>query len=236
MKVNDIFEFKKTKNRYRVLGFGSMKDPSDGEWLDSVIYEPYQEYKKGAGYVPYTNKKIYVRETADFLDRFTPSIPPIQIIGPDGGLVYEFGVSEEILSRYFTDGFGMGKEVHGPADMRLLGEFAQSLGADIMLTDMKKADERISQGLLDAIRKDIKAGVFSKNLGGLREVQNLIYFLSIPQYQEEEKEVANDPNIEEVEIYRKPEGVPDSEAMTVDELDKLLGGAGAEVKVEKEDD
>lgn len=231
MKVNDIFEFKKTKNRYRVLGFGSMKDPSDGEWLDSVIYESYQEYKKGIGYLPYLNKKIYIREIADFLDKFTPSIPPIQIIGPDGGLVYEFGVSEELLSRYFTDGYGMANHVHGPDDMGLLAEFAQNLGADIMLVEMKKADDRISQDLLDVIRKDIKSGVFKKNLGGLRELQNLLYFLSLPQYQEEE--VKKNPDVEEVEIYRKPDSLPDSEAMTVDELDKILG-EGTDVKVEKD--
>ena len=51
---------------------------------------------------------------------------------------------------------------------------------------MKEADDRITPELLDSLRKDIKAGVFKKSSEGLAHIQNLLYFLSIPDESEKD--------------------------------------------------
>lgn len=187
MKVNEIYEFKKTKNRYRIAGFGQMKAPGDGKWIDSVIYESFQEFKEG-DYFP-AEPKVYVRESKEFEEKFERSIPAVQIFDSQTGqMLYNFGMSEATLAKYFDGGFGGRKHVkytdgEGKPD---LPTFCQILAGDILIGNMKEADDRITPELLDSLRKDIKAGVFKKSSEGLAHIQNLLYFLSIPDESEKD--------------------------------------------------
>ena len=213
MNVNDIVEFKRTKNRYRIAGFGKMKDPNGKDWLDSVVYENFQIYKEEFGYVPPEKSEIFTRELKDFESKFELSIPKVQIFDSrDGRMVYDFGLGEFILSRYFDNGFGLRNHIkYSEEKDGDVGIFCQRLAGDILIGEMKKADGRISQELLDAIRKDIKGGVFPKTTSGLGQIQNLLYFLSIPESKKEEETAAegepiSEPleNIEEVLTQEEP--------------------------------
>ena len=80
MKIGDIVEFKKTKNRYRIAGYGRMKDPKGNGWFDAVIYETYMDYDPDEDdYNRATTSNIYVREKDDFEEKFEFSTPKVQI-------------------------------------------------------------------------------------------------------------------------------------------------------------
>lgn len=71
--MEKIVEYEGTKNHYKVLSETAiMKNPETREWEGCVIY---QEYKKSTpeGYVevPEEEKKVFVREKKDFLNKFT---------------------------------------------------------------------------------------------------------------------------------------------------------------------
>lgn len=187
MKVEDIVEFKKTKNRYRVAGFGRMKSPSDGKWVDSVIYEALSEWKEGYGYLP-TERNVFIREAKDFEEKFEPSIPIVQVMDSrTGQYIYDFGVPEVLLGKYFEKGFS--GQVNYSPDLKIdVDKFCYNIAFDIIVGDLKKADGRLSQELLDEIRKDIKAGEsFKKTPEGITELQSLLFFLSLKTTQPAEE-------------------------------------------------
>ena len=189
MKVNDIVESKKTKNRYRVAGTGKMKLPGDDTWLDSVVYESFQDYAEDSGYVAPKETVVYIREMADFESEFEPSVPKIQIFDKNtGNYIYDFGISENLLVKYFEAGFGLRSSVLYKESLGDLPTFCQILAGDILIGGMDKADERISQELLDAIRGDVESGTFGRTAKGMIELQNLLYFLAIPGSGEENKQ------------------------------------------------
>lgn len=71
--MEKIVEYEGTKNHYKVLlETAIMKNPETREWEECIIY---QEYKKSTpeGYVevPEKEKKVFVREKKDFLNKFT---------------------------------------------------------------------------------------------------------------------------------------------------------------------
>jgi len=204
MNVNDIVEFKKTKNRYRIAGFGRMKVPNAKGWVDSVVYENFQDFDEKLGYVGPKDVKIYTRELKDFEAKFEISVPKVQVFNSqDGKMIYDFGLPELVLARYFDEGYGLRTSVHlSEEGLKNVPMFCQTLAGDILIGGMKTADERIEQKLLDAIKKDIKAGIFEKNTVGLSEIQNLLYFLCIPD--DEKKDETPVPE-------EKPVGVPDDE-------------------------
>lgn len=213
MNINDIVEFKKTKNRYRIAGFGKMKNPSTGEWIDSVVYENFQTYVEKFGYTAPEKSEVFIREKEDFESKFELSIPKVQVFNynPQTNtrqLIYDFGVGEFILSKYFDKGFGLRTAVKYTEEMGDTNRFCQTLAGDILIGEMKKADSRISQALLDEIRKDIKTGTFKKNITGLGEIQNLLYFLSVPGNDEETKEEETQTEEEKLPI---PEETKDTE-------------------------
>lgn len=187
MNINDIVEFKESKNRYRIAGFGQMKDPTTGNWLDSVVYESFQDYVPDYGYVAPKEVVAYIRELKDFSSNFEPSIPKIQIIDSSTSkYVYNFGVPEILLAKYFDLGYGLGTSLYpGGEDHQ---EFSKKLAWNIMSGKVKKDDTRIDPKLLEEIKKDIKAGKFSDSLEGLTQIQNLLYFLCIPGKEEERSE------------------------------------------------
>ena len=235
MNVNDIVEFKKTKNRYRVAGFGRMKVPGQKGWLDSVVYENYQDYDETLGYVAPKEVKIYTREKTEFESKFEPSIPKVQFFNTqDGKMIYDFGLPESVLVRYFDEGFGLARSLTISDEAKKnLPLFCQTLSGDILIGDMRVADERLTQKLLDALRKDIKEGVFAKNVQGMAEIQNLLYFLSIPddsEKKEEEKPVEEAPKIEEVKEEKPKKKKAGKKETEVVEEKK------APVKFEEEDD
>lgn len=203
MNVNDIVEFKKTKNRYRIAGFGRMKVPNAKGWVDSVVYENFQDFDEKFGYVGPKEVKIYTRELKDFEEKFEISVPKVQIFNSqDGKMIYDFGMPEVVLARYFDEGYGLRASITIPEEyQKNVPTFCQILAGDILIGGMKTADERISQKLLDAIKKDIKAGVFEKTTVGLSEIQNLLYFLCIPDNEKDEEkkpvEVEDDDEADE---------------------------------------
>ncbi len=178
MKVEDIVEFKKTKNRYRIAGFGRMKNPSNGKWVDSVIYEAISEYKEDYGYIP-TERGVYIREKSDFEEKFEQSVPAVQIMDSrTGQFIYDFGVPEFLLAKYFDLGYA-GSVNYKPESGIEADKFCYNLAFNILVCDQEKADEKIPQELLDEIRGDIKAGKFKKTPEGVSELQSLLFFLSI---------------------------------------------------------
>ena len=197
MNINDIVEFKKTKNRYRIAGFGKMKDPGSGEWIDSVVYENFQTYVEKFGYVAPEKHEVFIREKEDFESKFELSIPKIQVFNYNPQtqtrqLIYDFGIGEFILSKYFDKGLGLRSAVKYTEEMGDLNMFCQTLAGDILIGEMRKADSRISQELLDEIKKDIKVGTFKKNVTGLSEIQSLLYFLAVPGDNNEEPKDAEE--------------------------------------------
>lgn len=228
MNVNDIVEFKKTKNRYRVAGFGRMKVPGQKGWLDSVVYENFQDYDEILGYVAPKEIKIYTREKEDFEAKFEPSIPKVQVFNTqDGRMIYDFGLPENVLARYFDEGYGLaGSLTISDEAKKNLPMFCQGLAGDILIGSMKTADDRISQKLLDAIKKDIKSGVFAKNAQGMAEIQNLLYFLCIPDDSEKKNE-EEAPKIEEV---------PEEESQPLDNVAEILDDQKEEPEVDDQEE
>lgn len=71
--MEKIVEYEGTKNHYKVLQEDAiMKNPETREWEKCVIYQDYKRSTPG-GYVeiPPENRKIFVREKKDFLNKFT---------------------------------------------------------------------------------------------------------------------------------------------------------------------
>ena len=67
-----IVRFLKTGDLYKVLEENSeMKHPESREWISSVIYQSYKKLVDGE-YIEVTEPKTYVREKAEFLERFLP--------------------------------------------------------------------------------------------------------------------------------------------------------------------
>ena len=65
-----IVKFLKTGDLYRVLEENSeMKHPESREWIPSIVYQSYKKLVKGE-YVEVTEPKVYIRERAEFLERF----------------------------------------------------------------------------------------------------------------------------------------------------------------------
>lgn len=182
MNTGEIYEFKKTKNRYRIAGFGRMKNPGNGKWLDAVIYESYMDYDPDTD--DYTKSEIsaYVREKEDFEDKFELSIPKVQIYNSETGQpLYEFGMSEKLLSEYFNSGFGGAKHVFldkKPENMTIEA-WCQRIAGDIVISGMTTADERLSQEVLDKIKEDLAAGKFDSGIEALSQIQMLLFFLTI---------------------------------------------------------
>jgi hypothetical protein len=211
MKIGDIVEFKKTKNRYRIAGFGRMKNPGNGRWTDAVIYESFMDYDPDEDdYVKSIEPSVYIREKEDFEDKFEPSIPKVQIYNSETGQpLYDFGVSEKLLSTYFDLGLGGAKHVlvDKKPDNMTIEVWCQTLAGDILISGMTKADERISQEILDQIRKDIDSGKFGTGVAALAQIQMLLFFLTIRTNEEPEQ------NSEE-----KPEGVIINEENNLEEV------------------
>ena len=68
-----IVRFLKNGDLYRVLEENSeMKHPESREWILSVIYQSYKKLVDGE-YIEVTEPKTYVREKAEFLERFLPA-------------------------------------------------------------------------------------------------------------------------------------------------------------------
>ena len=207
MKIGDIVEFKKTKNRYRIAGFGRMKNPGNGKWLDSVIYEQYMEYSQETDDYKKTEPSVYIREKEDFEDKFEPSIPKVQIYNSETGQpLYDFGVSEKLLSEYFDAGLAGQKHIFlestKPENMTIEA-WCQNLAGDILIGGKKEADDRITQEALDRINADLADGKFGSGITALGQIQMLIFFLTVRMNEPEQtvegpNEVNNDePAIQE---------------------------------------
>jgi hypothetical protein len=196
MKIGDIVEFKKTKNRYRIAGFGRMKNPGNGRWTDAVIYEQFMNYDPDEDDYTKSEPTVYIREQEDFEDKFEPSIPKVQIYNSETGQpLYDFGVSEKPLATYFDMGFGGAKHVlldKKPANMSI-ESWCQNLAGDILISGITKADERLSQEVLDQIRKDIGLGAFGSGISALAQIQMLLFFLTVRTNEEPEGEVEEKP-------------------------------------------
>ena len=68
-----IYEFKETKNRYRILNERALfKDPTTREWRECIIYTPYETYNPDGTRtkVSGVEEQIYVREKEDFMNKF----------------------------------------------------------------------------------------------------------------------------------------------------------------------
>ena len=68
-----IYEFKETKNRYRILNERALfKDPTTREWRECVIYTPYEIHNPDGTRtkVSEVGEEIYVREKEDFINKF----------------------------------------------------------------------------------------------------------------------------------------------------------------------
>lgn len=68
-----IYEFKETKNRYRILNERALfKDPTTREWRECIIYTPYEIYNSDGTRtkVSSVEEQIYVREKEDFMNKF----------------------------------------------------------------------------------------------------------------------------------------------------------------------
>ena len=218
MKIGDIVEFKKTKNRYRIAGFGRMKNPGNGKWLDSVIYEQYMDYDPDEDdYSKSIGGGVFIREKEDFEDKFEYSIPKVQIYNSETGQpVYEFGVSEKLLSKYFEAGFAGSTSVHPETkkENETFENWCQSLAGDILIGGMTTADLRIEQPLLDQIRKDLEAGNFGKGVSALASIQMLIFFLTVrtqEEQQPQEPTEALDPETVDDETEEPKEEVDEQE-------------------------
>lgn len=71
--MEKIVEYEGTKNHYKVLcDTALVKNPETREWDLCVIYEEYK-HNTPEGYVevPEEDRKIFVREKNDFLNKFT---------------------------------------------------------------------------------------------------------------------------------------------------------------------
>lgn len=69
-----IVKFLKTGDLYRVLEENcEMKHPESRDWIPSVVYQSYKKLVNGE-YVEVTEPKVYVREKAEFLERFLPAL------------------------------------------------------------------------------------------------------------------------------------------------------------------
>ena len=212
MKINDIVEFKKTKNRYRIAGFGRMKDPKGNGWFDAVIYETYMDYDPDEDdYVKSGTSNIYVREKDDFENKFEISIPKVQVYNAETGQpIYEFGVSEKLLSTYFEMGFGGNKAIHSEtkAPSTSLEAWCQTLAGDILIGGMNTADERLTQEVLEQIKADLANGKFGENIVALGQIQMLIFFLTIPMDSPAPESVSENPEeavIEELPVEESEE-------------------------------
>lgn len=207
MKIGDIVEFKKTKNRYRIDGFGRMKNPGNGKWHDAVIYEQFMDYDPDEDDYTKSEPSVYIREKEDFEDKFEPSIPKVQIYNSETGQpIYDFGVSEKLLSRYFEAGFAGMTSVH-PETKRPnegLDSWCQSLAGDIIIGGMTTSDTRIDQPLLDQIRKDLAEGNFGKGVEALAKIQMLIFFLTIRTQEPQSEEPREGINVSEVTEEEEP--------------------------------
>lgn len=68
-----IYEFRETKNRYRILNERALfKDPTTREWKECIIYTPYETYNPDGTRtkVSGVEEQIYVREKEDFMNKF----------------------------------------------------------------------------------------------------------------------------------------------------------------------
>lgn len=68
-----IYEFKETKNRYRILNECALfKDPTTREWRECVIYTPYETHNLDGTRTKVSGleETIYVREKEDFYNKF----------------------------------------------------------------------------------------------------------------------------------------------------------------------
>ena len=203
MKIGDIVEFKKTKNRYRIAGYGRMKDPKGNGWFDAVIYETYMDYDPDEDdYMKTGSFNIYVREKDDFESKFEFSIPKVQVYNSDTGQpIYEFGVSEKLLSTYFEEGFGGNKAIHSEtkAPSTSLEAWCQTLAGDILIGGMTTADERLTQEVLEKIRTDLADGKFGENIVALGQIQMLIFFLTVPMDSPAPEGIIEEPVEEPIE-------------------------------------
>lgn len=69
-----IVKFLKNGDLYKVLEENSeMKHPESREWIPSIVYQSYKKLV-GGEYVEVTEPKNYVRERAEFLERFLPAL------------------------------------------------------------------------------------------------------------------------------------------------------------------
>ncbi|MBP3732202.1 MAG: hypothetical protein J6I84_03040 [Bacilli bacterium] len=59
---NKIYIYNKTGNQYRVLGDAKFKHPETREWVKCIIYQSVD------------TGETYVRETGEFMERFTEQI------------------------------------------------------------------------------------------------------------------------------------------------------------------
>lgn len=215
MRIGDVVEFKKTKNRYRIAGFGRMKSPGNGKWVDAVIYETFMDYDPDEEEYTKVEPTIYIRELEDFEDKFEISLPKVQIYNSETGQpLYDFGVSEKLLSEYFDRGQGGAKSIHvevKPENMAIEA-WCQTLAGDILIAGMNKEDNRISQEVLDQIRKDLDAGRFGKGVTALAQIQMLLFFLTIKtseNYPSSEEESVE--NISEEELSSVSEEVSEDQ-------------------------
>lgn len=68
-----VYEFKETKNRYRILNERALfKDPTTREWRECIIYTPYEIHNPDGSRTRVSNleETIYVREKEDFYNKF----------------------------------------------------------------------------------------------------------------------------------------------------------------------
>jgi len=90
--------------------------------------------------------------------------------------------------------------------------WCQTLAGDILIAGMDKEDNRISQEVLDQIRKDLDAGRFGKGVTALAQIQMLLFFLTIKtaeDYPSSEEESVE--NISEEELSSVSEEVSEDQ-------------------------
>lgn len=71
--MEKVVEYEGTKNHYKIIQENAlMKNPETREWENCVIYQEYKHNTpKGYIEVPVEDRKIFVREKKDFLNKFT---------------------------------------------------------------------------------------------------------------------------------------------------------------------
>lgn len=99
-----IVEFKKTQNRYMILGETQIKDKKSRNWLNGIIYQEYEEFINGEYKTKKGKLKTFSREETEFWRKF-------KLVDPEKPKAYMFygmsgslkGTTVEALSKNYQN-------------------------------------------------------------------------------------------------------------------------------------